>query len=438
MNRLFVLALAAAMTLGFPHRSAAHSRLLGDPGRDVGLGMQSGAPEKDEEDEREKEEEGEQEEVEEGQRIRVRYSKGLEITSGDGNYRAHIELRFQGRFSHPFDSDPRDAGDFAAPEESTFEVNRGRLKIGGHAYRPWLGYYLEYDFPSSRLLDFRLTLSKLEWLQLRVGQGKAIYSAERVVSSGKQQFVERSIVNREFTLDRQQGVQLFGRLLEGTPGDSWYWLGVFSGNGRGAGNDDDHLMWMGRYQWNFLGRDPKFSMSDVERHSRPAAYLALAAATNRSAFTRFSSAGGDQLDGFEDGEPGRYDVDQWLAELAFKRRGFSLLSEYHEKRIEDLFATDPDAARTRLEGGYLQAGYFFHEILSKVPEELELAARWAFVDPDASRSDDRRHELTLAVNWFFAGHRNKLTLDASRLSLEVPGGAELAENRIRLQWDVSF
>ncbi|MCP3964169.1 MAG: hypothetical protein GY719_40585 [bacterium] len=129
---------------------------------------------------------------------------------------------------------------------------------------------------------------------------------------------------------------------------------------------------------------------------------------------------------------------QALSVAIFKRRGFSLLSEYHEKRIEDLFATDPDATRTRLEGGNLQAGYFFHEILSKVPEELELAARWAFVDPDASRSDDRRHELTLAVNWFFVGHRNKLTLDASRLSLEAPGGAELAENRIRLQWDVSF
>ncbi len=83
-------------------------------------------------------------------------------------------------------------------------------------------------------------------------------------------------------------------------------------------------------------------------------------------------------------------------------------------------------------------GYFFHELLPSFPEELEIAARWAFVDPDTTVPDDRRHELTLAVNWFFAGHRNKLTVDASRLTLEVPGGADLAEDRVRVQWDVSF
>ena len=284
------------------------------------------------------------------------------------------------------------------------------------------------------MLDFRLTLAKLEWLQLRVGQGKAIYSAERVVSSGKQQFAERSIVNREFTLDRQQGLQLLGHLLPGTRGDSWYYLGVFSGNGRGASNDDDHLMWMGRYQWNFLGRDLAFSQSDVERHPRPTASLALAAVTNRSQFTRFSSAGGGQLDGFEDGTPGRYDVDQWMEEIAFKFRGFSFLHEYHRKQVEDRVTS----TRTRLEGSYLQAGYFFHELLPAVPEELEIAARWAFVDSDTSLPEDRRHERTLAINWFFAGHRNKLTLDFSRLTLEAAGAADLSDNRIRFQWDVSF
>ena len=425
MTRSVLLSLAASLALAVPVAAAQGETGIGTGAAPVEVATPAESGEQARREEEEKDKEG---------RVSVRYSKGLEVGSDDGNYRMHLDLRFQGRFSHPFDSDPRDAGDFAAPEVSTFEVNRGRIKIGGHAYRQWLEYYLEYDAPSSRLLDFRFTLSKLEWLQLRVGQSKAIYSSERVVSSGKQQFVERSIVNREFTLDRQQGMQLFGHLLPGTRGDSWYWLGVFSGNGRATGNDDDHLMWMGRYQWNFLGRDPKFSMSDVERHPRPAASLTVAAATNRSHFTRFSSGGGGQLDGFDEGEPGRYKIDQWLAEVAFKVRGFSLLSEVHRKKIDDRL----ELAQTRLEGGYLQAGYFFHEALPAVPEELEIAARWAFVDPDTSLRDDRRHELTVAVNWFVAGHRNKLTLDASRLRLEVPGETDLAENRVRLQWDVSF
>ena len=43
----------------------------------------------------------------------------------------------------------------------------------------------------------------------------------------------------------------------------------------------------------------------------------------------------------------------------------------------------------------------------------------------------------MAINWFFAGHRNKLTLDASRLRVEALGETDLAEDRVRLQWDVS-
>lgn len=372
--------------------------------------------------------------AEEGEGVVARYDDGLEVETRDGTFRLHAELRVQLRFTTPFDDDPRTPEDFARPDATDLALNRGRVKLGGHAYRPWLGYYLEYDLPSDRLLDLRVTLSRFEWLQLRVGQGKAIYNRERVASSGRQQFVERSIVNREFTIDRQQGVQLLGRLLPGTAADSRYWLGVFSGAGRGESNDDDRLMWMGRYQWNFLGRDLPFSQSDVERHESPAGSLALAAVTNRGASTRFSSDGGGQLDGFPDGAPGQYDVDQWLAELAFKWRGVSFLHEYHEKRVADRL----DGSVTRLAGGFVQAGYFPHEAWAAVPAPLEVAARRAVVDPDRAAPGDRRHETTFAVNWFFAGHRNKLTLDVSRLDLAVAGAETLRDDRLRVQWDLSF
>jgi len=40
----------------------------------------------------------------------------------------------------------------------------------------------------------------------------------------------------------------------------------------------------------------------------------------------------------------------------------------------------------------------------------------------------------VAANYFFAGHRNKVTLDYSHLT--QPGFTP--EDRVRLQWDVSF
>jgi phosphate-selective porin OprO/OprP len=53
--------------------------------------------------------------------------------------------------------------------------------------------------------------------------------------------------------------------------------------------------------------------------------------------------------------------------------------------------------------------------------------------------DNEREEYTLAANWFFAGHNNKLTLDYSYLTLDDGlTGIDNSESRIRFQWDVSF
>ena len=70
----------------------------------------------------------------------------------------------------------------------------------------------EYELAASVLLDFRMMIERFERIQIKVGQWKIHYNRERVVSSGQQQLVDRSILNREFTIDRQQGVSFYGRL----------------------------------------------------------------------------------------------------------------------------------------------------------------------------------------------------------------------------------
>ena len=157
---------------------------------------------------------------------------GLVIESEDGNYRAQIRFRLQFRLSYPFDADTTTPEDFEDRAQLNFAVRRARFKLGGNAIRPWIDYYIEYDFTSSRLLDFRVTLERLPELMLRLGQWKVEYNRERRDSSGEQQFVDRSIVNAPFTIDRQEGLQLTGRVLQGTPLDSTYFAGVFTGHGK--------------------------------------------------------------------------------------------------------------------------------------------------------------------------------------------------------------
>ena len=393
--------------------------------------------------------------------------KGFIVTSADGLFETKIQWRFQGRYTYPERSDPRNASAFEDNEESSFELRRMRMKVGGHGYKPWIKYYFEMDWQAgrdydddassshARLIDWRIMLERFKWAKLRIGQWKIDYSRERVDSSGKQTMVERSIMNRVFTLDRQIGAMLYGRVNPGTPIDANYYLGIFSGGGRGlAKNDDDNMMYVGRIQWNVFGRELKWRQSDVKFHKKPTGSISFGAYTTKGKCTRWSSGGCGNNSGFESPgsdftQDGRFQVSGMQLGSAFKYRGFAWQHETHWKKIKDsgnasqFDATDGAkglAGTTNMFGGYFQAGYFPHYIISVIPKPLEVAFRYSHVDPNTDDSGDFRQEFTTGFNWFFAGHRNKLTLDVSHLTLEHADGwqKDYAEQRVRLQWDVSF
>ncbi len=380
-------------------------------------------------------------------------SSGFRLETRDGNWQTNLQWRAQLRYTNPFFGDPRQVDDFEATGTSNFEARRLRMKIGGHGYQPWLKYYFEVDLQpsrdpdssaassSARVIDWRIDLAKWDWGGLRVGQWKIDMNRERVDSSGRQQFVERSIVNRVFTIDRQVGVQLRGHLFKGTPGDLRYFAGIFNGEGRGVRNVDENMMYSGRLQWNFMGRDLGFRQTDVEYTDKPTGSLSFGGMSTIGPCTRWSSSACGNLDGFTSplvAEGDQFKVEQGVQEFAFKYRGFSIQQEYHRKFVTDRVV----GSKNDLTGAYLQSGYFFNNLIAAVPAPLELALRYAFVEEpnEVDRTiDNKRKEYTLAANWFFAGHNNKLTVDYSYLTLDDRFQAiDESTNRIRFQWDVSF
>jgi phosphate-selective porin len=361
--------------------------------------------------------------------------KGWYLRSPDGLYSIEIDARLQFRYATPRDSDPVTFDDFRDIDEHVLKVNRARLKVGGNTVHPWLRYYFEYELAASKLLDFRVWITRWSALRLKVGQWKAQYSRERIISSGKQQLVDRSLINRKFTIDRQQGLSLFGRLEGGGVVDLSYWMSVFTGSGRGNNtNGDSHLMWMTRLQWNPFGRVLEFSGSDTARHEAPTAGVTVAAVTNRSPYTRFSTSGGGELEGFEPGEPGQYRVDQAMFETAFMWRGLSWQQELHWKSIEDRI----NGGTTILRGNYAQLGYFLGESFPRLSDALEIAARHAIYSPDKNDSNDIEQEFSVAANWFFVGHRNKLSAEVSHFDFRETRDERRDGTRFRLQWDLSI
>jgi phosphate-selective porin OprO/OprP len=359
-------------------------------------------------------------------------SKGLQFESANGDNFLWFGVRLQTRYSKS-DIDHDDEPGSPSEHGTELKLNRGRLKLGGHLFSPRFTVYSEYDFSKGQLLDLRVTYEVADWLSLRVGQWKSEYNRERIDSSGAQQFADRSIVTPWFTLDRQKAIMASGHLGAGSKLDSSYWFGRLSGAGRGGDLDDADGLWMGRYQWNFTRRVLGFGQSNIARSDKPAGSIAIAAVSGYSMFTQFSGAGGGQLPGFEGGESNRHRIRQTLFETAWQYQGFSWQQEFHWKKVTDSVTN----AEQTITGGYAQAGMFFSELWDWVPEPLEFALRYAQVDPDGGDEDGIERELMMGANWFFNGHRNKLTTDISRVVRRDVNDNEV-ETRIRLQWDVSF
>ena len=116
-------------------------------------------------------------------------------------------------------------------------------------------------------------------------------------------------------------------------------------------------------------------------------------------------------------------------------RGFSWQSEYHLKEIVDKLNDD---ITTPLRGYYFQAGYFFHESIPWWPRPMELALRYAGYYPDNAIRSEQETESSAALNWFFNGHKNKLTTEINYLRYSNSAVYPAEEWRFRIQWDISL
>jgi phosphate-selective porin OprO and OprP len=210
-------------------------------------------------------------------------------------------------------------------------------------------------------------------------------------------------------------------------------------------NDDNNMMYTARLQWNVLGGEIDFSQSDFEKTSSQQFNIAVAGASNRTRCTAFETDAVScrQLAGFDSNpNAGRYRVEQLMAEARYQWAGLSVQSESHWKDITDNEAISN--SRTRLWGVYAQTGYFINGMISSVPDDIEVAYRYAIVDPNLDVENDRQTESTLVVNWFEEGHSSKVSLEVAQLRMGLNNRVDnLATQqddgtRIRAQWDISF
>lgn len=322
-----------------------------------------------------------------------------------------------------------------------FIPRRLRLALRGHLLDAHLEYYVQFGFaPRDMEPDLLIPLrdAQIAWtairdLNIRVGVMKVPFTRQRMLSSSSLQFVDRSIVNAELSLDRDNGIQVYSTDLFGLGGILGYQLGVFGGDGRLRANDDLGLLWAARIQVQPLGHfEDAYSEADLTRSPTPRLAMAASFAYNDQTSRQRSTTG----DFFRQATMDYFHV---AADFIFKVAGFSLQGEFAFRQADgrsEVISTLPDGtsiteqARNGM-GWMVQAGYLFDFA------PIEIAARYADIVRTGEISAlGPQRELTLGFSWYVMGHDLKLQLDGSYLANEVSGVVgtqERAQGRLQMQ-----
>ncbi|MGR3296080.1 MAG: porin [Candidatus Bathyanammoxibius sp.] len=347
-------------------------------------------------------------------RAGYRVGKGFYLETLDEKFKLNILGRLQVRYNYRDNEDGRDT--------SSFRINRVRLKFSGHAFTKNLNYLLQWELNSfmgrGQLKDVFVDYRFFPELRLRAGQWKVPYNRQNMASDYKKQFIDESITNDAFSLGRDIGVMLHGELFRER---LEYYAGIFTGRGVNATqNTNNKNMVVARLDYRPFGKFKDYWESDVEDTESFKAAVGTAFAINNGTQIFFNN----MLRTF----PKDAQYVQFVVDGIMKYRGFSLEGAYEWRNL------DRRGFNHRTANGFFVQGGFF-----PMPKRLELAARYAQVDPNVNDSDNLEREFTLGTNWYFSrNHHNKLQANISRFINDKPTGGHKEDMLISLMYQIEW
>lgn len=373
-----------------------------------------------------------------------KFGKGLfNLVGKDSTWTMKVGARMQFLSTNSWDITD---GDYSKAE-SSFLVRRARLKFDGFAFSPKLKYKIElglsnrdisgaseYTSNAPRyILDAVIKWNFYKNFTLWAGQTKLPGNRERVVSSGNLQFVDRSMLNKNFNIDRDIGLQLrhhFNITEKFLVRDMF---SVSQGEGRNitTGNLGGH-QYTARVELlpfgTFKGKGD-YSCSDLKREETPKLAIGATYDFNHNAVKDKSNQGSymenDSPEGFFE-----TNITTVFVDAMFKYKGISFMGEYANRDASDVIAYNidgitptGDAVKTG-NSLNLQAGYLFKN-------NWEVAGRYTSVDFDTKTLTE---QYTLGVSKYLAGHKLKVQSDLSYATTDGDGSGLM----YRLQFDIHF
>ncbi len=340
------------------------------------------------------------------------FGKGIRMMARDSS----LSLKFGLRFSTLYEG-------FYIPESKNYTDNilirRFRLKFDGHVKSPKLIYKVEigvsnrdiggvnaYTNGASRLLlDAVLKWNFAGNFVLWFGQTKLPGNRERVISSQKLQFVDRSLLNSRINLDRDKGLQLHNYHKWGNAVFREI-ISISKGEGRNITvKNKNGYDYTGRIEiipFGLFSEKGDYFESDMVREPKPKLALGI---------TYDYNVGAERSRGqlglwFDESR----NLSTWFADAIYKHNGFSALVEYANRQTEGSAVVETDSTGTVTQAFYTgraivgQMAYLFRN-------NFEVAGRYSILnqDPDTQREDIAQY--TFGISKYIVGHSLKAQAD---------------------------
>ncbi len=345
----------------------------------------------------------------------VRLGKGFVVETKDKTAKMSLHLRMQNQIT-------MNLTDQFKLNETEAEVKRLRLSFKGYVYSPAFEYAIQLALSPSDIADLPNGNSNLvrdavityrpnsQW-SIAFGQQKLMYNREQVSSSGSLQFVDRSIINSPFALNRDFG--FFGKYDFKLKSDAHLIAYAALTLGEGPNfleGSKSGFAYTGKLAYFPLG---KFAGNgqDVEgsfiREEKPKLFFATAYQFNDRVL-RTEGTAGDII--FPTNERS---IHNYVAEMQFKYQSVAFIADWMMRKSSDPLIYEQGNVVNYTYAGNgvnIQGSYIF-------PKNWELAVRNATLLPDHIIQPYVGYELHnqtgFGITRYIAGHNLKIQADAS-------------------------
>lgn len=341
------------------------------------------------------------------------FGKGLRVMAKDSS----IYLKFGLRFSTLYEGIANTASKEYA---DNITIRRFRLKFDGFILSPKLVYKVELGLtnrdmggiiPQTNNAPNIIRDAVLKWnfagnFNLWFGQTKLPGNRQRVISSQKLQFVDRSLLNSRFNIDRDIGIQLHHNHTLSNGMVIREILSISQGEGVNVTiKSKEGYDFTGRLELLPLGAFTKkgdYFESDLLREQLPKIAFGATYDYNAGAM-KSNGQKGVWLDESRD-------LEMIILDAIFKYKGFSTLAEYANRN-----AKGGAVVREDVNGNVEQAFYtgqsFNIQSSYLLKNFYEVALRYTTINQDPTTQRGDIDQYTLGLSKYIVGHSLKAQTD---------------------------